>query len=165
MQASEEWEETGNLSQETIDELKELPSEELIAAYLNAQGAEAPANDFTDAEVATIQGDVGGPEAYDNIMSWAQESLPPEFIESYNNLVDKGDPSTVRLALAGLQAAFIDNNGSEGDLLTGRGATEQADVFRSQAEVVEVMSDPRYDRDPAYRQDVFEKLGRSNLEY
>ena len=165
MQASEEWEANGNLSQETIDELKELPSEELIAAYLNAQGAEAPTNDFTDAEVATIQGDVGGPEAYDNIMTWAQESLPPEFIESYNNLVDKGDPSTVRLALAGLQAAFIDNNGSEGDLLTGRGATEKADVFRSQAEVVEAMSDPRYDRDPAYRQDVFAKLERSELQY
>ena len=98
-------------------------------------------------------------------MSWAQESLPEEYINSYNNLVDKGDPLSVRLALAGLQAAYVDNNGSDGDLLTGRGATETADVFRSQAEVVEAMSNPKYDRDPAYRQDVFEKLGRSNLEY
>ena len=37
-QASEEWEQNGQLSEETIAELQELPSEELIAAYLNAQG-------------------------------------------------------------------------------------------------------------------------------
>ena len=36
-------------------------------------------------------------------------------------------------------------------------------MFRSQAEVVAAMQDPRYDRDPAYRQDVFNKLGRSDF--
>ena len=163
--ASEEWEQNGSLSDETIAELQELPSEELIAAYLNAQGNVPQASDFSDADVASIHNDVGGPEAYGSLMQWAQDSLPEEYINSYNNLVDKGDPLSVRLALAGLQAAYVDNNGSEGDLLTGRGATDTADVFRSQAEVVEAMSDPKYDRDPAYRQDVFEKLGRSNLEY
>ena len=39
------------------------------------------------------------------------------------------------------------------------------DVFRSQAEVVAAMKDARYDRDPAYRQDVFNKLERSQLQY
>jgi hypothetical protein len=164
-QASEEWEQNGQLSEETIAELQELPSEELIAAYLNAQGDQQPTSDFTDSQVAEIHNDVGGPEAYGSLMQWAQDTLPEEYINSYNNLVDKGDPLSVRLALAGLQAAYVDNNGSEGDLLTGRGAVDKADVFRSQAEVVEAMSDPKYDRDPAYRQDVFEKLGRSNLEY
>lgn len=163
--ASEEWEQNGSLSEETIAELQELPSEELIAAYLNAQGGQQPTADFTDSQVAEIHNDVGGPEAYGNLMQWAQDTLPEEYINSYNNLVDKGDPLSVRLALAGLQAAYVDNNGSEGDLLTGRGAVDKADVFRSQAEVVEAMSDPKYDRDPAYRQDVFEKLERSNLEY
>ena len=61
---------------------------------------------------------------------------------------------------------MYDNNfGYEGEMLTGRAASQPADVFRSQAEVVQAMSDPRYDRDPAYRNDVFEKLGRSNVEY
>ena len=50
-------------------------------------------------------------------------------------------------------------------MLTGKAPTAKVDVFRSQAEVVEAMSDPRYDRDPAYRNDVFEKLSRSNLNY
>lgn len=164
-QASEEWEQNGQLSEETIAELQELPSEELIAAYLNSQQQAPQQTDFTDAEVAAIHNDVGGSEEYGQIMSWAQDSLAPELVESYNSLVDKGDPMQVRLALAGLQAAYQDSNGSEGELLTGRGAVDKADVFRSQAEVVEAMSDPRYDRDPAYRQDVFAKLERSELQY
>ncbi len=39
------------------------------------------------------------------------------------------------------------------------------DVFRSQAELVRAMADPRYDNDPAYRQDVIEKLERSDVEF
>ena len=50
-------------------------------------------------------------------------------------------------------------------MLTGRNAGQPADVFRSPAEVVAAMQDPRYDRDPAYRQDVFDKLGRSDVNY
>ena len=50
-------------------------------------------------------------------------------------------------------------------MATGRAPRQQADVFRRQAEVVAAMQDPRYDRDPAYRNDVFEKLNRSNIEY
>lgn len=163
--ASEEWSQNGALSEETIAELSELPSEELIAAYLNSQNSVEPTSDFSDTDVATIQNDVGGPEAYSNLMAWAQDSLPEEYVTSYNNLVDKGDTLSVRMALAGLQAAYAENNGFEGDMLTGKGAVEKADAFRSQAEVVEAMSDPRYDRDPAYRQDVFEKLERSNINY
>ena len=56
-------------------------------------------------------------------------------------------------------------NGFEGQMLTGKAAQPQADVFRSQAEVVAAMQDPRYDSDPAYRQAVFSNLGRSNIQY
>ena len=50
-------------------------------------------------------------------------------------------------------------------MLTGKAAQPQVDTFRSQAEVVAAMQDPRYDNDPAYRQDVFQKLERSNIQY
>jgi hypothetical protein len=50
-------------------------------------------------------------------------------------------------------------------MLSGKGAPQQVDAFRSQAEVVQAMADPRYDNDPAYRNDVFEKLSRSNIDY
>ena len=50
-------------------------------------------------------------------------------------------------------------------MLTGKAAETKGDVFRSQAQLVKAMSDPRYDNDPAYRQDVVEKLNRSDLDF
>ena len=45
-------------------------------------------------------------------------------------------------------------------------AAKAGDNFRSQAELVRAMSDPRYENDPAYRQDVIDKLDRSdNLQF
>ena len=41
----------------------------------------------------------------------------------------------------------------------------KGDVFRSQAELVRAMSDPRYENDPAYRQDIVEKLDRSDINF
>ena len=52
--------------------------------------------------------------------------------------------------------------GYEGKMVQGKAARETGDVFRSQAELVRAMSDRRYDSDPAYRQDVIEKLERSD---
>ena len=50
-------------------------------------------------------------------------------------------------------------------MLTGKAAQNSRDGFRRQAEVVQAMSDPRYDRDPAYRQDLYDKLERSNVAF
>ena len=51
-------------------------------------------------------------------------------------------------------------------MYTGKAPTSTSqDVFRSQAELVAAMSDARYDRDPAYRQDIIEKLDRSDLDF
>jgi len=44
-------------------------------------------------------------------------------------------------------------------------AAQTVDGFRSQAEVVRAMGDERYENDPAYRQDVYNKLERSNLNF
>ena len=50
-------------------------------------------------------------------------------------------------------------------MLTGNAPKAKGDQYRSQAEVVQAMSDPRYDRDSAYRQDVMKKLERSNVNF
>ena len=50
-------------------------------------------------------------------------------------------------------------------MVTGKAPQNSGDVFRSQQELVAAMNDSRYDRDPAYRQDVIQKLDRSDLEF
>jgi len=155
----------GQLSPEMMEKLTEMDSRDLLNAYIqiqqNAQGPE----DFTQEQVTDIQNFVGGEEAYGNLVTWASENMPQNFVQAFDNLINVGDPDMVKLAVVGLQAAFQEANGYEGRMLSGKPAQTKEDVFRSQAEVVAAMSDPRYDRDPAYRQDVFAKLDRSDLNY
>ena len=64
-----------------------------------------------------------------------------------------------------MKAQYDNVNGYEGRMLSGKAPRSSGDVFRSQAEVVAAMSDPRYDADPAYRQDLIQKLDRSDVDF
>ena len=56
--------------------------------------------------------------------------------------------------------------GVEGEMLTGKAARAEQIGYKSQAELVAAMNDPRYDNDPAYRQQVIAKLDQSkDLEF
>ena len=155
----------GQISEEVLEELAKLDSDDLISAYITMQGERSESVDFTDADVNNIYNVAGGEDAYNNLTEWAQENVNEEYVDAFNSLVEEGNLPMVQLAVAGLQAEFERNNGYEGEMLTGRAAQSQPDVFRSQAEVVAAMQDPRYDSDPAYRQDVFAKLENSDLGY
>ena len=164
--ASEEfYSNNGEVSPEVLEELGKLDSNELINAYITMQGQKRQGNDLSDAQASEIKSLAGGEEGYSQLTQWAASTLDESTISAYDNIVETGDFKMIQLALAGLQAEYEKANGFEGQMLTGKPAKQQVDVFLSQAEVVEAMSDPRYDRDPAYRQDVFDKLNRSDIQY
>ena len=163
--ASEEFATSGELSEETIDQLVQLDSADLLAAYMDLQQGSAQP-DLTEGDVAQVFEFVGGEEQYNTLISWASESLDPALIEAFDGIVDNGDVTAIQLAVAGLSSAYQEANGYEGRMLSGKPAQNTSDVgFRSQSEVVAAMQDPRYDNDPAYRQDVFARLQMSNLDY
>ena len=85
-------------------------------------------------------------------------------LDAFNDIIDRGNSTSIQIAVAGLRAEYEAQEGYEGRMLTGK-AAKTTDAFRSQAEVVAAMSDPRYDRDPAYRQDLYDKLERSNVAF
>ena len=85
-------------------------------------------------------------------------------MDAFNDIIDRGNATSIQIAVAGLRAEYEAQEGYEGRMLTGKAARTQ-DGFRSQAEVVQAMNNPKYDRDPAYRQDVYDKLERSNLQF
>ena len=166
--ASEEfYNNDGTLSEATINELSQLDSSDLIAAYIEMQGDgnEPEATDLSNEDINAIYSVAGNEESYNNLTNWAADNLPNEYIEAFDSLVDQGDARMVQLAVVGLMSEYEKANGFEGQMLTGKAAQPQVDTFRSQAEVVAAMHDPRYDNDPAYRQDVFQKLERSNIQY
>ena len=150
-------EDTG-LSRASIDSY--LAGRAAESGYTSSQTA-----DLTDAEVTRIQTSVGGEAQYNRMIGWASENLEPTTLEAFNSMVGNGDFNTVQLAVNGLKAQYENAEGYEGKMLTGKPAKSSRDVFRSQSEVVQAMSDQRYERDPAYRQDVYDKLERSNVQF
>ena len=154
----------GEIPEDMLTQFDNMSSREVVDAFMKMEAPQQEAADLTDAEVNAIQNMVGGKAGYENLMQWTSENLPQEATTAFDNLVGSGDAAMIQLATMGLAAAYQQANGYEGNLATGRSAREQADVFRSQDEVVRAMSDPRYDTDPAYRDDVFAKLGRSNID-
>jgi uncharacterized protein (DUF2132 family) len=163
--ATAEWERTGEVSPEMLSKFKEMSSEDLVNAYIGMYGADR-VQDLSDSQVTQLKNSVGGEEQFNTMIQWAQENLDPSYVQAYDNLVDTGDFQSIQLAVAGMKSAYEANVGYEGRMLTGKAAaTSGAPVFRSQAEVVAAMNDPRYDNDPAYRNDVFAKLERSNLQF
>ena len=162
--ASTEFSEKGELSAETLSQLEKMDSKDLVSAYLELQ--QQPQNvDLDQNTVNAIYQQAGGEQGYQALTSWAAETLPEAAVEAYNRVVNGGDPAVFQLAMAGLKAAYDEANGVDGQMLTGKPAQQVQNIFRSQAEVVQAMSDPRYDSDPAYRADVFAKLEQSNLDY
>ena len=147
-----------------------MSSSDLLQAYieLNANNPAEPivdTADISDAQISEIKESAGGDKAYANVVNWAKDNLDNSQTAAFDEVVNTGSVQAIKLAVAGLKAEYDKANGVEGRMVTGKTAPPKGDVFRSQAELVEAMSDRRYDSDPAYRQDVIEKLDRSNLDF
>ena len=125
----------------------------------------APPAEITTSQINQIKNSAGGEKAYANIVNWAKTNLPQDQINAFDEVVNTGSVQAIQLAVSGLKAEYDNANGVEGRMVTGKNAPNNGDVFRSQAELVRAMNDARYDSDPAYRQDVIEKLDRSDLEF
>ena len=120
---------------------------------------------LSEQQAVQLQDMCGGPKAYQDMIKWAGQNLSEQEIDMFDSVVGAGDPNSCYYAIQNLLGRYQDAVGKDGTLITGQGAVDKQDVFRSQAEVVSAMSDPRYDRDPAFRQDVYNKLERSQIQY
>jgi len=162
--AASEYGEKGELSEETMNQLTSMSSEELIAAYINTQANQQQTQgvQLSDRQVQSIKQTVGGEEQYDALVGWAGENLDSSSIDAFDSLIESGNAKAIELAVAGLYSMYEAQNGSDGQMITGKAPASRGDRFRSQQEVVAAMSDARYDNDPAYRQEIIEKLERSD---
>ena len=170
--ASEEYfENDGAISEETMERFKEMSSSELVEAYMAIRDRNPDVDgggyseDLSDAEMNQVYNSAGGEAEYNNLTSWAAQNLDESKMDAFNDIIDRGNATSIQIAVAGLRAEYEAQEGYEGRMLTGKAAKSSGDIFRSQAEVVQAMNDPKYDRDPAYRQDVYDKLERSNVQF
>ena len=159
------WEEatSESLSQETINELRSMEPDELAKLHLKygSENQQPEAHQLTAEEAGNLKGIVGGDAEYDQMISWAGENLADGDIQMFDSVMEKGDPVACFFAIQALAYRFQEGTGFDGQMITGKTATENVTAYRSQAELVRDMSDPRYDKDPAYRDDVMRKLANS----
>jgi hypothetical protein len=170
--ASKEYYDNGNkLSPETMAKFSSMSSQDLLKAYMEVsqnpefQAQQGQPSDISQSDINQIKNSAGGDQAYANIINWAKSNLPQEKITAFDEVVNTGSIQAIQLAVSGLKSEYDNANGVEGRMVTGKAPQNSGDVFRSQQELVAAMNDPRYDRDPAYRQDVIQKLDRSDLEF
>ena len=169
-EASEEfYANEGQLSEETISRFSEMSSQDLVNAYLEIQAnnPQAPQQSvqMSESQVNSVQNAAGGEANYNRVIDWAADNLSDEAINAFDSVVDSGNPMAISIAFQGIQSEYNEANGYEGRMLQGKPASSTGDVFRSQAELVAAMGDPRYDTDPAYRADVVAKLDASDLQF
>ena len=169
-EASEEYyANDGQLSEETIQSFSQMSSQDLVNAYLEIQAnnPQAPTQsaELSEAQVNSVQNACGGEANYNAVVDWAASNLTDEAINAFDSVVDSGNPMAISIAFKGLQNEYNEANGYEGRMLQGKAASSAGETFRSQAELVSAMGDPRYDTDEAYRDDVLRKLDASDLQF
>ena len=159
-----------SLKPETLEKFASMSSQDLVNAYMelnkNVQQTESTEPvEVSQQDINVVQNSVGGEAEYGKIIDWAGKNLNQESIDAFDSVVETGNVQMIKLAIAGVKAQYEAENGSEGRMLTGKPPKSSSDTFRSQAELVRAMSDPKYDNDPAYRQDIIDKLDRSDLSF
>lgn len=128
-------------------------SKQMVDAYLGGIKAQA------DVEVGKIQAIAGGPEEFGKVIQWARVNATPEQIKEYNAALDSGDFGRISASVSLFKAGFTNHNPQT----VGGGAAPAVAGFRSQAEMSAAMLDPRYTKDEAYRQDVYNKVAASTF--
>ncbi len=159
----------GKLSPETLDKFKGMSSQDLVDAYLEVTKSPewqtsppSEVQDVTESQINEVKNFAGGEQQYTNMVQWAGQNLDKNAIKAFDDIIASGSIETIKFAVSGLKSQYLNAVGYEGKMIQGKAVKETGDVFRSQAELVAAMSDRRYDNDPAYRQDVIEKLERSD---
>jgi hypothetical protein len=153
----QEYAENGELSSDAYKALEEAGfPKSMVDSWVAGQ----------DALASQVKSDmysiVGGAEQYADMVQWASDTLPENEIDAFNATMETQDPNMIRLAIQGLNARY--RSEAEPTLMQGdTGAVSTGGKFESNAELTAAMSDPRYAKDPAYRQAVADKLARSSL--
>ena len=159
------WQETGQLDDDDYTALEGAGfSKDMVEAYLDGVQYRAEQDSQLAAkEVAAIKNEFGGEQVYDQMITWAAANLDKGEVDAFNSMLKTSNPHQIRIAVAGIQAAYMNNAPREPKLVGGRTAKANTTKFNSTAQVVAAMNDERYATDPAYRQEVQEKLSRSKV--
>lgn len=146
-------------------------SKNAVDSYLTGRAAEmgygedseGAAEELAAAEVQGIRDSIGGDEAYGKMVGWALENLSKPEIEAFNDATNTMSGPQLSMMVQGLYTKYQNAMGVEPSLYSGRPASSGSTPYRSTAEVVAAMSDPRWEKDMTYTEQVKARLETSNV--
>ncbi len=127
------------------------------------EGEEGTAEELAQEEVKGIRDSIGGDEAYGKMVDWALNNLSKPEIEAFNEATNTMSGPQLSMMVQGLYTRYQNAMGVEPSLYSGRPAASGPTPYRSTAEVVAAMSDPRWEKDTSYTENVKARLLGSNV--
>ena len=127
------------------------------------EGEEGAAEELAQEEVKGIRDSIGGDEAYGKMVSWALDNLSKPEIEAFNEATNTMSGPQLSMMVQGLYTRYQNAMGVEPSLYSGRPASSGPTPYRSTAEVVAAMSDPRWEKDVSYTENVKARLIGSSV--
>ena len=153
-----EYGEEGALSETSYKELADKGmSQDVVNTWITGQQA------IADKTINQAHEAVGGTEEYNSLVKWASTSLNDKEIDSFNRAVENPNADDVVFAIKSLHARRTMEEGQAPTLLQGDTGGTGVDSFKSVAQLTKAMNDPRYSSDPAYRDEVTQKLSQSSI--
>lgn len=154
---AEEYAAGGALSDDSFVELEQMGyPKTMVETYLKGMQTSQ------EADAEAVMATAGGSDGYQDLTDWARGNMPSNELEVYNQMVSNGTDNA-KMAVEWLMSKREAAGDTEPNLLSGKAQAGSKDEFRSTAQVVAAMKDPRYGKDTAYTKDVEEKLGRSSV--
>ena len=138
-------------------------SRTLVDTYLEGLRSTSNVMEIASQQIQGIKDSVGGDESYSQMVNWALNNLPSAEVDAFNQLTETGSAPAIKMAVQGLYSQYNNAMGIEPNLVTGRSSQNGPNPYRSTAEVVTAMSDPRYGKDVTYTEDVQRRLGGSDV--
>ena len=162
---SNRFQESGEISEDDYTKLEGAGfSRQVIDTYLDGlRGGATSGEDIATAQIQGIKDSIGGDETYGKMVTWALDNLPAEDVKAFNDLTETADAPAIKLAVQGLYSQYNNAMGVEPNLVSGKASSSGPTPYRSTAEVVTAMSDPRYGKDVTYTEDVQRRLGGSDV--
>lgn len=107
----------------------------------------------------------GSEETLTSVVEWAKDpnNIPEAEAKAYDAAVNRGDQTVAKMLWQNIVNRYQAVNGNDPKLVSGSTVPGPGGVkpFANYDQVVAAMSDPRYDSDAAYRDEVIARIARS----
>ena len=155
---ADEYSNNGSLSEKSMESLKKAGyPESVVNAYLN--GLQALSDRFT----STVKDYAGGEEGYGKLVEFLK-TQPKEVVDAYNKTIQTGDLGQIRLTIDGLTSKMTKAYGTSNPTVMGNGSAHaNAEGYTSMEQMTKDMSDARYQVDPKFTREVYQKIRNATI--